>query len=461
MSGNLQDVAAHLTDEIKGLRADMAKADAARQEALEELRKAHDADKSEIEQKLQKIADDMAAKAKRLDELSEQLDDITSMLDRPSGGLNADGSLDEQGRKDAIEFYRMQHVMKAADPVEALRFDESQVDFDAYAHYLKGLHKYLHAPRADDVDTILTPEEKKALSVFAAGGSYFFSPQMSRQVFSCLEEETDVLSLLGRQNIRRGSLKLPMDNSWDEAAWACEKDCFANNPSAKLLEGLGEKEITAHALRYTACTTREFLEDAEIDVAGWLAMKVRDAMRRAMNRGFMTGDGNGQPMGILNTNSGIGSITAQASGSGGAPAGGFTWQDLVSLAYAVPEQYHGPGFAYFTSQEGMAYILTMTGADGHPIIKFMPEGGGRPTIAGFPVRVNTWMPKPAAGGLWPTGSVPVTVGNWRQAYLVVMRRAITMQRDDYSAGYCVLWKTEARVGGDVVCANAAKHLKVR
>jgi len=59
------------------------------------------------------------------------------------------------------------------------------------------------------------------------------------------------------------------------------------------------------------------------------------------------------------------------------------------------------------------------------------------------------------------GSLPVAYGNWNLVYMVVNRKAVTMQQDPYSAGFCVLYKFESRIGGGVVCPNAARLLRIR
>ena len=70
------------------------------------------------------------------------------------------------------------------------------------------------------------------------------------------------------------------------------------------------------------------------------------------------------------------------------------------------------------------------------------------------VNIATQMPDVAGG------ATPVAFGNWNQAYMVVNRKAITMQNDPYSAGFCVLFKFESRVGGAVICPRAARLLKI-
>jgi HK97 family phage major capsid protein len=59
------------------------------------------------------------------------------------------------------------------------------------------------------------------------------------------------------------------------------------------------------------------------------------------------------------------------------------------------------------------------------------------------------------------GATPVAYGNWRRCYMIVLRKAVTMIQDPYSAGFCMLFKFESRIGGTVVCANAARLMRIR
>ena len=57
------------------------------------------------------------------------------------------------------------------------------------------------------------------------------------------------------------------------------------------------------------------------------------------------------------------------------------------------------------------------------------------------------------------GALPIAY--WKQAYMVVNRRGVTVQNDPFLAGWCTLMKFEARVGGGVVCPGAARLLRIR
>jgi HK97 family phage major capsid protein len=84
-----------------------------------------------------------------------------------------------------------------------------------------------------------------------------------------------------------------------------------------------------------------------------------------------------------------------------------------------------------------------------------PTDSGVFLINGSPVVLSTQMPNCIPG------ATPVAFGGWDAVYTVANRKATTMQADPYSAGFCILFRFEARVGGAVTCAGAARLLRVK
>jgi HK97 family phage major capsid protein len=197
------------------------------------------------------------------------------------------------------------------------------------------------------------------------------------------------------------------------------------------------------------------LQDSALNAEQWLLLKVSSGFRDAISAAIMGGDGMGRPMGILNPNSGIPVCDVGVA----TPPGSFTWQDLVSLAYEVPIQWHA-GASFLMNQRTMALCLTMSDGIGRPLLLPTPltelaqPVGARFTIAGFPVVMNSFMPD-----IEP-GSTPIAFGNWNETYTLVTRRATSMMADPYSAQYCVLFRFESRVGGAITCPNSARLLRV-
>ena len=107
------------------------------------------------------------------------------------------------------------------------------------------------------------------------------------------------------------------------------------------------------------------------------------------------------------------------------------------------------------NQQTFALTLTMSDAMGRPIMLPSPVAPGQYIINGSPVILATQFPDVLPG------STPVAFGNWPQTYTLVTRKAVSMQIDDFSAGFCRLYKWEARIGGSITCARSARLLRVK
>src|SRR5215510_9592047 len=118
------------------------------------------------------------------------------------------------------------------------------------------------------------------------------------------------------------------------------------------------------------------------------------------------------------------------------------------LRWQIPMNFQGGG-TYLMNQHTWALASTMSDANGRPIMMAGPTEAAPFLLNGMPVTIATQMPNVAPGAL------PIAFGNWREAYTVVTPKAVTMQSDPYSDGFCHLFKFEARIGGGITCPNAA------
>ncbi len=298
----------------------------------------------------------------------------------------------------------------------------------------------------------LEPPERKSLTSFSFGANaWILAPEMSNQVLSCLVDPTNLVGPMNNIAISGASIKFPIDNvRLANAGWACETDCFANNPTPDLQNGLGELEIKTETIRHIVCAGADLIQDSSFDIQGWVLQKVAQAFRNTINAAIILGNGVGMPLGLLNPNRGIPACETSPV----TPAGQFTWQDLVMLKFEVPMEWQA-GCSYLMNQRTFGLLLTMSDSAQRPIWGQLPGGLPGFTLAGSPINIVTQMPDVQPG------STPIAFGNWRAAYTIVNPRATTMLTDPYSAGWCTLFKFDARLGGAVTCSNAARLLRIR
>jgi HK97 family phage major capsid protein len=387
-----------------------------------------------------------SAAAQRFAGIEQSVNELFKRLARP--GAEGGGN-DTDERKEAIEYCVLKHDI-AAPKVETGQpiYVPTPAEIDEAIIARKAISSLFRTGNVERLD----PSERKSLSSFAFGSNQFVLPaQISSRVISCLADETDLAGMMSVEQTSTGSLKFPIDNRrMESAGWACETDCFANNPMPDLQDGLGEMEIKVDPLRFIACAGNDLLADAAFNVENWILRKANDGFRRTINKAIIGGDGIGKPMGILNPNAGIPVCDTASSTT----PGQFTWQDLVMLAYEVPIQWHG-GASYLMNQRTWALCMTMSDSVGRPLWAQLPGAQPQLIFAGFPVRIVTQMPDVAPG------STPIVFGNWKECYVVVNRAGLTMRPDPYSAGFCVLFRFEARLGGGPLCPNAARLLRVK
>jgi HK97 family phage major capsid protein len=107
------------------------------------------------------------------------------------------------------------------------------------------------------------------------------------------------------------------------------------------------------------------------------------------------------------------------------------------------------------NQRTLGLLLATSTAEGRPLFGQLPSGLPGLQFAGSPIVIVSQLPDVAPG------STPIAFGNWKEAYTVVTRSATTMRPDPFSAGWCTLFRFEARIGGAPTCPNAARLLRIK
>jgi HK97 family phage major capsid protein len=278
-------------------------------------------------------------------------------------------------------------AMVAEGDVHTADYTPSSSEIQTALLTRRGLKQLFRAGHIDRVD----PEFRKSLSSFSFGNSGFMlMPEMSTRVLSCLVDPTDLSGLMDSITISSLSIRFMIGNArMMSAAWSCESNCFANNPSPDLQEGLGEMDLKPESLRFVVCVTRQLLENASINIEDWILRKVSEGMRATINAAVLLGDGIGKPMGLLNPNSGIPICQVSAATA----PGQFAWQDLLSLKYEIPIQWL-EGSSYLMNQRTFALLQTMSSAECRPLFgnPGMAAPGTGFTFAGSPINIVSQMP---------------------------------------------------------------------
>lgn len=307
----------------------------------------------------------------------------------------------------------------------------------------------------------LDPQIRKSLSAFAFGNlGWIAPPEVSSRVLSCFTDASDLASLVGQTQIGAGSLVLPVDNARPQlGVFACDSACWGAGPQPDLTNGLGTMEIRVDPIRATSCATTDILADAQFPIDQWLMRKASLSFSNLINQAILYGDGLSKPAGLMHPGGGI----PICEPSPATPLGTITWQDVLSLKFQVPESWLSRG-SYLMSPSTLALLLTMSDATGRPLMIATPiaDANMRAGLSGYsmfgsPIHVLNQFP----GDISMPGTIIMGFGDWEQCYLLVWRKSVSMLTDPYSAGFCVTFRWEARVGGAVVLPCAARWLRTK
>lgn len=397
-------------------------------------------------EKIQKLTTDIAVRQDEMDKgIHKRVDDIEVSLKRVGGSGRVEDSIN---MKEVQDFYVAAGTVKSRDKglniddVEAVKEKASPEEFKAYQ---KNFNRFI---RRNNSPNNLNPDEIKALSVGVdPDGGYTVTPVMNNTIITKLYESDPLRELVAVESISTGAIEWMVD--WGQAGYGWEEETVAGSETDT--PQLYKKRIPVHIMYAKPRASQVLLEDSGINIETWLANKVADRFMRVESAAFVTGDGVGKPRGFLTYSSGTTYGTVEQVAMGATAA--LTADGFISVKYSLIEYYLNRG-TWLMSRGTVAATMKLKNGEGDYIWKPGLTSDTQSTILGLPVRMSTTMPSVAADAL------SVALGDWKQAYMIVDRLGITIQRDPYTQKPMIEFYTRKRVGGDVVNGQALKIGKV-
>lgn len=371
-----------------------------------------------------------------------------------------------KAQKELTEAARsFQHVLLSekgsVDPLKEITVTAD--DVTAYLAYKAAMTKAFRLATSvgnEMVGQFLSDAEKKSISTFTHGNRYWLSTELSNRIIACYQKDTDLTGMVSQTGISRGTLEMMIDTYvTPNAMFKCELDCLPKPAPQEPVPGT--LTLTAHEMFASECISHTMIEDAVFDVEGWLAMKIAGQFVRGLNNSILTGTGNMMPDGIMRPKN---HLTMRSGNADNTPSGTFTWQDLQLMAIKLEPRFQG-GAVWWMSTNALASTMTMTDGFGRPIFSAaVLNSEGLPMLMGHPVvqvvQLTGTLATPPAKG-FVAGTKPIMLGDWKQHYMMVVRRGFTALRNPYKNSSCgVTWEFSQRVGGGVMCSNAAMALEI-
>lgn len=366
--------------------------------------------------------------------------------------------IERKGNADALYDEHLYNISAALDNYKS-RLDRMETAYnrpdmaiaeeykstDPYAReYSKSFCNYLRK----GMDAGLENLQTKALSVQSdPDGGYLVTPAMSSKIVQAIFETSPMRQLSSIETISTEALELIDDHDQAAAGWTAETSTISETNSPTL----AKKYIPTHQLYAQPKATQKLVDDSAIDIESWLSGKIADIFSRKENTAFVSGNGVGQPRGILTYAAGTswGQIQQVNSGS----SGNVTADAIINLFFSLKDAYAKR--ATFLMNRTVLQSVRLLKATTNEYLWQPSLAAGTPdTLMGVPVYMASDMPVAAANAL------SVAVGDFKAAYQIVDRQGITILRDPFTEKPFVKFYATKRVGGDVINFDAIKLMKL-
>jgi HK97 family phage major capsid protein len=344
-------------------------------------------------------------------------------------------------------------LARTAQQLSLGRVDSPAVDTDekkAFAKFLrfgtKGGACFDHMS-AEEKTAFHGMRQKALANTSDAGGGFFVPEDFQATVIKKIANVANVSALVSHQATSRDVLRWPtvkyttddIDNSALAMTWEDESDSVTTTDPTPL----GSVSIQVKRARGLVLVDRELLEDSAVDVLSLLSSLIADKASVDLDRQYTIGPGGKRPEGFM-TNA---DISTTNSGSSGA----FTFDGLMDLVHAVPEQYVADG-TFMLKRLSMGLIRKLKDTTNRPIWEPSQQAGLPATLLGYRLKTNEHIAAAAAA------SRSAIFANFKQLYMVADKSGLAIQRLDekYADADQVGFIFRLRTGGAVVAPWAGR-----
>jgi HK97 family phage major capsid protein len=286
-------------------------------------------------------------------------------------------------------------------------------------------------------------------------GGLFVTPDLTGRIVTRIYETSPMRQIASVQVIGTDALEGIEDLGEAGAGYAGESAQGSDSTTPTV----GKWRIPVYWLDTEPKATQQVLDDANIDIEGWLADKVGTKLGRFENAEFVAGS-TGRIRGLTSytfaadSGSGViwGSVGYVATGVSADFAASSKGDKLFDVMGTLKSDYL-PAAQWMTNRNIITQIRKFKDGQGNYLWQPSFVAGQPETIMGFGVVRAEDMPAVAAD------SYSLAFGDFRTAYQIVDRQGIRVLRDMYTSKPFVKFYTTKRTGGGIVNFEAVKFLK--
>lgn len=434
-------------NEIKSLIDQQGSAFEAFKQTHDELKKADTLTAEKLERIEKSLDTAVEAKAKleaAIEAERKEREELEARINRE--GIQADSEVEA---KRVLELKEFNTTLAAVAADQKRSF--TAFELKDYDEYKAAFNSFMRKN-----ERMLSAEEVKTLSAGSdPDGGYFVTPDLSGRIVTKVYETSPMRQVASQQTISTDSLEGIEDLDEAGAGYAGEQNVSGNADTPQI----GKWKLQVYWIDTEPKATQQLLDDAAVDVEGWLAGKVADKFARFENAEFVAG-ASGKIRGLTSyttaadSGSGVawGQIGHVVSGKNGAFADANPADKIHDLVGLVKAAYLGNS-RFMTRRSVVTAIRKFKDGLGNYLWQPSLTLGTPETIAGFPVVRAEDMPA------LTTGSLSLAFGDFGAAYQIVDRQGIRVLRDPYTSKPFVKFYTTKRVGGGVVNFEAFKFMK--
>lgn len=425
-------------------------------EAFEAFKKTHD----ELKAADALTADKLAKIEKALDSAIEAKTALEAKitaeakereeLELKIGRMGLSGHSDESAKRE-VELKTFNDVLAAHNAARGARGFQP-LDHSGFGAYKSALEHYMREGKEN-----LSHEEVKTLSVGSdPDGGYFVTPDLSGRMVTKVYESSPVRQNASVQTISTDFLEGIEDLDEAGVGYAGEHATSGDTTTPQV----GRWRIGVHWIDTEPKTTQQLLDDASVDIEGWLSGKVSDKFGRFENNEFINGAANrirGFALGYTQTEdagSGVtwGEIGFVKSGASGDFASSTPADKLFDLVGTLKNEYL-PGSKWFTRRSVITKVRKFKDQQNQYLWQPSLVAGQPEMLLGYPIVRMEDMPALAAN------SYSLAFGDLVRAYQIVDRQGIRVLRDNLTSKPYVKFYTTKRVGGGLVNFEALKLMR--
>lgn len=373
-------------------------------------------------------------------------DDLELALNRKGLGGSGPGNGGDEA-KHAAQFY---------STVRGLPVAPHEADVEGYRSYKAALTSYLRRGR-DGVG----PDVHAALSVGSdPSGGYLVSPDTSGRMIEKIFEVSPIRQIASvAQTGSTDALEGIADiNEPGTGGWVAEEGARGETASPEIQK----YRIPLHEQFAMPRVTQKLLDDTGFDVDAWLVNKLRRKLGRDENAAFVSGNGVGQPEGLLlyptstddDDTRPWGTLRYIPTGAAGAFAATDPADALYDTLFSLKAEYLANARWLMARSTMNAASKLKDGQGNYLLARGDIAGQQRLLLLGHEVVLAEDMPAIAAD------SFSIAFGDFESGYQIVDHaRGFTVLRDPYTTKGSVKFYVTRRVGGAVVDFDAIKLVK--